>query len=241
MTDVLRQSCEVPPLPRPDWEIALCQVNYTEKTSVVWLKNLHSKSILQPPYWFNPWRAPSPQLTLLILLLESLKSPSNVVATKKDSRSPLLLTNASLKQLLQEELLQLPESLSFPTPRTLPVEPAPVLPSPKSWAPLINGIILVSKDKWSDLDRWRVSLFLDRCGWLHCSPKHTALDQFRPVYVSAAQKGCNFRGLDTRLLFSQVMIWLVSKMLLCVSLVANLRDPTDGTKVTSNVVKSHAR
>ena len=130
----------------------------------------------------------------------------------------------------------------FPTPKALPVEPAPVLPSPKSWASFIDGIILVTKDKWS---AWTGGeSYFSRTGvdgFIALLEHTTTPDQFIPVYVSPTQKGCNFRGMDTRLLLSQVMIWLVSKMLLCVSLVANLMDPTDGTKMTSNMVKSHAR
>ena len=77
--------------------------------------------------------------------------------------------------------------------------------------------------------------------------EHTSPNQLRPVYVSSAQKGYNFRRRGHKTLFKsaddligyQNIVWNHLKDTGMDS-IAYLRDPTDGTKMT-NVVKAHAR
>ena len=77
--------------------------------------------------------------------------------------------------------------------------------------------------------------------------EHTSPNQLRPVYVSSAQKGYNFRRTGFKIPFKpaddlisfQNTVWEHLKDTGMDS-IAYLKDPTDATKMT-NVVKSHAR
>ena len=77
--------------------------------------------------------------------------------------------------------------------------------------------------------------------------EHTSPNQLRPVYVSAAQKGYNFRRTGHKISFKpsddlisfQNVVWDHLKDTGMDS-TAYLRDPTDDTKMT-NVIKAHAR
>jgi hypothetical protein len=121
--------------------------------------------------------------------------------------------------------------LEFPTPLTAPVElPAS---SSKPLVPLIGGITLVTKDEWSAWTGGKPSHTWTGLDSSIALLEHTSPNQLRPVYVSAAQKGYNFRRtghkilsmslqprkattsgeLDTRSPSSQVMIRSASRML----------------------------
>ena len=77
--------------------------------------------------------------------------------------------------------------------------------------------------------------------------EHTSPNQLHPIYVSAAQKGFNFRRTGHKIDFKpnndlisfQNVVWEHLKDTGLDS-IAYLRDPTDGT-ATTNVVKAHVR
>ena len=119
--------------------------------------------------------------------------------------------------------------------------------SSKPLVPTIGGITLVTKDEWSAWTGGKPN-----CTWTGLDDsvallEHTSPNQLRPVYVSSAQKGYNFRrtGFKTPfkaandLISFQNVVWDHLKDTGMDS-IAYLKDPTDETKMT-NVVKSHAR
>ncbi|KAI2495351.1 hypothetical protein MHU86_19153 [Fragilaria crotonensis] len=97
------------------------------------------------------------------------------------------------------------------------------------------------------LDRWKAQPHLDRFDGSIALLEHTSPNQLRPVYVSAAQKGYNFRRTGHKISFKpsddlisfQNVVWDHLKDTGMDS-IAYLRDPTDDAKMT-NVIKAHAR
>jgi hypothetical protein len=136
--------------------------------------------------------------------------------------------------------------LEFPTPMTAPVElPAPS--SSKPLVPLIGGITLVTKDEWSAWTGGKPNHTWTGLDGSIALLEHTSPNQLRPVYVSAAQKGYNFRRTGHKISFKpsddlisfQNVVWDHLKDTGMDS-IAYLRDPTDDAKMT-NVIKAHAR
>ena len=136
--------------------------------------------------------------------------------------------------------------LEFPTPMTAPVElPAPS--SSKPLVPLIGGITLVTKDEWSAWTGGKPNYTWTGLDGSIALLEHTSPNQLRPVYVSAAQKGYNFRRTGHKISFKpsddlisfQNVVWDHLKDTGMDS-IAYLRDPTDDAKMT-NVIKAHAR
>ena len=137
--------------------------------------------------------------------------------------------------------------LEFPTPMTAPVElPAPPSSS-KPLVPLIGGITLVTKDEWSAWTGGKPNHTWTGLDGSIALLEHTSPNQLRPVYVSAAQKGYNFRRAGHKISFKpsddlisfQNVVWDHLKDTGMDS-IAYLKDPTDDTKMT-NVIKAHAR
>ena len=130
-----------------------------------------------------------------------------------------------------------------PAPTDATVSPS----SSKPEKPIIGGITLVTKDEWSAWTGGKPN-----SSWTGLDPvsgllEHTSPNQLRPVYVSSAQKGYNYRRTGHKTPFKpaddlisfQNTIWnhfIDTGM----DSIAYLRDPTDETKMT-NVVKAHAR
>ncbi|KAI2511804.1 hypothetical protein MHU86_2536 [Fragilaria crotonensis] len=173
---------------------------------------------------------------------------SKAAAIQKDSRSPILSTFASPRQSLKPGLLLLMKSLSWSSqlPMTAPVElPAPS--SSKPLVPLIGGITLVTKDEWSAWTGGKPNHTWTGLDGSIALLEHTSPNQLRPVYVSAAQKGYNFRRTGHKISFKpsddlisfQNVVWDHLKDTGMDS-IAYLRDPTDDAKMT-NVIKAHAR
>jgi len=136
--------------------------------------------------------------------------------------------------------------LEFPTPMTAPVElPAPS--SSKPLVPLIGGITLVTKDEWSAWTGGKPNHTWTGLDGSIALLEHTSPNQLRPVYVSAAQKGYNFRRTGHKISFKpsddlisfQNVVWDHLKDTGMDS-IAYLRVPTDDAKMT-NVIKAHAR
>jgi hypothetical protein len=98
--------------------------------------------------------------------------------------------------------------LELPTPGTSPIElPAPAFPSStKPVAPLIGGITLVTKDKWSAWTGGKPNHTWTGLDSSIALLKHTSPNQLRPVNVSATQKGYNLRTTRHKIVSSQVMI-----------------------------------
>ncbi|KAI2490670.1 hypothetical protein MHU86_23913 [Fragilaria crotonensis] len=129
---------------------------------------------------------------------------------------------------------------------TAPVElPAPS--SSKPLVPLIGGITLVTKDEWSAWTGGKPNHTWTGLDGSIALLEHTSPNQLRPVYVSAAQKGYNFRRTGHKISFKpsddlisfQNVVWDHLKDTGMDS-IAYLRDPTDDAKMT-NVIKAHAR
>ena len=165
---------------------------------------------------------------------------SKVAAIQEDLGSPILLPFGCLtKAIAQARTLATDEEsvLEFPTPLTAPVKlPAS---SSKPLVPLIGGITLVTKDEWS---AWTDGMPNHTWTGLNSSIallEHTSPNQLRPVYVSAAQKGYNFRRTGHKISFKpsddlisfQNVIWEHLKDTRMDS-IAYLRDPTDDTKMS---------
>jgi hypothetical protein len=136
--------------------------------------------------------------------------------------------------------------LEFPTPVTSPPVELPA-PSSKPLVPLIGGITLVTKDEWSAWTGGMPNHTLTGLDSSIAFLEHTSPNQLHPVYVSAAQKGYNFRRTGHKISFKPSedlinfhnAIWEHLKDTGMDS-IAYLRDPTDDTKIT-NVIKAHAR
>ena len=114
------------------------------------------------------------------------------------------------KAIAQARSLAIDEEsvLEFPTPRTSPLKlPAPAFSSgTKPLAPLIGGITLITKDEWS---AWTGRKPYHTWTGLESSIallEHTSPNQLHPAYVSAAQKGYNFRRTGHKLFSSRVII-----------------------------------
>ncbi|KAI2499059.1 hypothetical protein MHU86_15448 [Fragilaria crotonensis] len=96
------------------------------------------------------------------------------------------------------------------------------------------------------LDRWKAQHTWTGLDGSIALLEHTSPNQLRPVYVSAAQKGYNFRRTGHKISFKpsddlisfQNVVWDHLKDTGMDS-IAYLRDPTDA-KMT-NVIKAHAR
>ena len=137
--------------------------------------------------------------------------------------------------------------LEFPTPMTVPLELPASSSSNKPPVPLIGGITLVTKDEWSAWTGGKPNHTWTGLDSSIALLEHTSPNQLRPVYVSAAQKGYNFRRTGHKISFKpsddlisfQNVVWEHLKDTGMDS-IAYLRDPTDNTKMT-NVVKAHAR
>ena len=140
--------------------------------------------------------------------------------------------------------------LELPTPRTSPLElPVPAFPSrTKPLAPLISGITLVTKDKWSPWTGGKPESTWTGLDSSTALLEETSPNQLHPVYVSAAQKGYNFRRTGHKIVFKptsddvisfQNVVWEHLKDTGMGS-IAYLRDPTDGTAMI-NLVTAHGR
>jgi hypothetical protein len=112
------------------------------------------------------------------------------------------------KAIAQARTLAIDEEsiLEFPTPSA--TRPSTELPASltKPIAPTVGGITLVTKDEWA---AWTGGKPYHTWTGLDSSIallEHTSPNQFRPVYVSAAQKGYNFRRTGHKPPSSQVMI-----------------------------------
>ncbi|KAI2491585.1 hypothetical protein MHU86_22990 [Fragilaria crotonensis] len=127
---------------------------------------------------------------------------------------------------------------------TAPVE----LPAPSSSSLLFPslGITLVTKDEWSAWTGGKPNHTWTGLDGSIALLEHTSPNQLRPVYVSAAQKGYNFRRTGHKISFKpsddlisfQNVVWDHLKDTGMDS-IAYLRDPTDDAKMT-NVIKAHA-
>ena len=137
--------------------------------------------------------------------------------------------------------------LEFPTPMTVPLELPASSSSNKPPVPLIGGITLVTKDEWSAWTGGKPNHTWTGLDSSIALLEHTSPNQLRPVYVSAAQKGYNYRRTGHKVPFKpaddlisfQNVVWEHLKDTGMDS-IAYLQDPTDGAKMT-NVVKAHAR
>ena len=112
--------------------------------------------------------------------------------------------------------------------------------------PIMGAVTTVSKDSWA---AWTGGL--PKADWTGLHPSAqldpTSPNQLRPVYVSAAQKGYNYRRTGMTVQFKptddltdfQNAVWehLTDTGM---DSIAYLPDPTDGTKMT-DVVNSHSR
>jgi hypothetical protein len=155
------------------------------------------------------------------------------------------------KAIAQARTLAIDEEsvLELPTPRTSPLElPAAAFPSrTKPLAPLIGGTTLVTKDRWSAWTGGKPDYTWTGLDNSTALLEHTSPNQLRPVYVSAAPKGYNFRRAGHKIVFMpsddlisfQNVVWEHFKDTGMVS-IAYLMDPTDGTAMT-NLVTAHAR
>ncbi|KAI2502768.1 hypothetical protein MHU86_11672 [Fragilaria crotonensis] len=109
------------------------------------------------------------------------------------------------------------------------------------------GITLVTKDEWSAWTGGKPNYTWTGLDGSIALLEHTSPNQLRPVYVSAAQKGYNFRRTGHKISFKpsddlisfQNVVWDHLKDTGMDS-IAYLRDPTDDAKMT-NVIKAHAR
>ncbi|KAI2509805.1 hypothetical protein MHU86_4658 [Fragilaria crotonensis] len=109
------------------------------------------------------------------------------------------------------------------------------------------GITLVTKDEWSAWTGGKPNHTWTGLDGSIALLEHTSPNQLRPVYVSAAQKGYNFRRTGHKISFKpsddlisfQNVVWDHLKDTGMDS-IAYLRDPTDDAKMT-NVIKAHAR
>ncbi len=137
--------------------------------------------------------------------------------------------------------------LEFPPPMSAPAELPASSSSNKPLVPLIGGITLVTKDEWSAWTGGKSNHTWTGLDSFIALLEHTNPNQLCPVYVSAAQKGYNFRRTGHKISFKpsddltsfQNVVWDHLKDAGMDS-IANLRDPTDNTKMT-NVIKAHAR
>ncbi|KAI2513161.1 hypothetical protein MHU86_1199 [Fragilaria crotonensis] len=108
------------------------------------------------------------------------------------------------------------------------------------------GITLVTKDEWSAWTGGKPNHTWTGLDGSIALLEHTSPNQLRPVYVSAAQKGYNFRRTGHKISFKpsddlisfQNVVWDHLKDTGMDS-IAYLRDPTDDAKMT-NVIKAHA-
>ncbi|KAI2512217.1 hypothetical protein MHU86_2093 [Fragilaria crotonensis] len=122
-------------------------------------------------------------------------------------------------------------------------------PSSFKLKPLVPslGITLVTKDEWSAWTGGKPNHTWTGLDGSIALLEHTSPNQLRPVYVSAAQKGYNFRRTGHKISFKpsddlisfQNVVWDHLKDTGMDS-IAYLRDPTDDAKMT-NVIKAHAR
>ena len=137
--------------------------------------------------------------------------------------------------------------LEFPTQVTAPAVELPAPSSAKPLVPLIGGITLVTKDEWSAWTGGKTHHTWTGLDSSIALLDHTSTDQLRPIYVSAAQKGYNFRRTGHKISFKpsddlisfQNVVWEHLKDTGLDS-IAYLKDPTDHIMMT-NVIKAHAR
>jgi hypothetical protein len=115
----------------------------------------------------------------------------------------------------------------------------------KPAVPTIGGLTALNKDEWSAWTGGKPKA--DWSGLVDHTFDSTSPNQLRPVYVSAAQKGYNYRRTGLKdtfkptddLIAFQNSVWnhLTDTGM---DSIAYLKDPLDATKMT-NVVKAHAR
>jgi hypothetical protein len=116
----------------------------------------------------------------------------------------------------------------------------------KPAVPTIGGLTALSKDEWSAWTGGKPKA--DWSGLEDHTVDSTSPNQLHPIYVSAAQKGYNYRRTGLKDTFKptndlvafQNAVWNHLTDTSMLDSIAYLKDPLDATKMT-NVVKAHAR
>ena len=201
----------------------------------------------QPPPAGPPPGPPGPPISTAVTFAEGTVAQQRPVppANSPSSTASALERINEEAQGLEEDIettIQIARNLA----ETSTTFGANIAPSDnKPAVPTIGGLTALSKDEWSAWTGGKPKA--DWSGLEDHTVDSTSPNQLRPIYVSAAQKGYNYRRTGLKdtfkptndLIAFQNSVWnhLTDTGM---DSIAYLKDPLDATKMT-NVVKAHAR